>query len=184
VDLAKRVGLEVRCAFTFGTPGETKETIRETLNYAMKMDPDLPIFNITTPYPGTQMYAWAVKNNLLTTHDWWDYELGSAVVDLPTITTTELRDAYEEAFSTFYDRAIVYWRRLKMINSFRKLRDSIDAFLNMKFKVTLSGRGEYREEWLSHYREDFFDFEIGETDQDVAIPQVLKDDALVRREAA
>ena len=120
VTLAKKVGIEVRCAFTFGTPGETKETIQETIDYAMKMDPDLAIFNITTPYPGTQMYAWAKKNDLLTTHDWWDYELGNAVVDLPTISAEELRKAYDKAYSTFYDRPIVYWRQLKMINSFRK----------------------------------------------------------------
>ena len=184
VTLAKKVGIEVRCAFTFGTPGETKETIQETIDYAMKMDPDLAIFNITTPYPGTQMYAWAKKNDLLTTHDWWDYELGNAVVDLPTISAEELRKAYEKAYSTFYDRPIVYWRRLKMINSFRKFRDSMDAFLNIKFKFTLSSRGESRLEWLKHSREDFFSFNFEEQDQNVTIPEVLRDEALLNKRVA
>jgi len=43
----------------------------------------------------------------------------------------------------------------------------MDAFLSLKFKFTLSSRGEYRLEWLKHSREDFFDFNFEEQDQNL-----------------
>ena len=42
-----------RATFMLGNPGETTETMDQTIAYAMELDPDLALFNITTPYPGT-----------------------------------------------------------------------------------------------------------------------------------
>ncbi len=60
----------------------------------------------------------------------------------------------------------------------------MDAFLSLKFKSTLSGRGKYRLEWLKHSREDFFDFNFEEQDQNVTIPEVLRDEALLNKRVA
>ncbi len=179
VKLAKKVGIEVRAAFTLGNPGETVETIQETMAYALKLDPDLAIFNITTPYPGTQMYNWAKKNSLLTTHDWWDYEIGQAIVDLPSISKEELEHAYEQAFKIFYNRPKVYWRRLKSISSWRQFRDSFDAFFQIFFKMSLTKRGHYQQGWLRWKREDFFDYSFLGGRDEFPIPRVLADEALL-----
>ncbi len=69
IKLAKRTGLEVRATFMFGNPGESKASIQRTIDYALKLDPDLALFNITTPYPGTQMFDWAKREGYLTTED-------------------------------------------------------------------------------------------------------------------
>ncbi len=60
----------------------------------------------------------------------------------------------------------------------------MDAFLSLKFKSTLSGRGKYRLEWLKHSREDFFSFNFEEQDQNVTIPEVLRDEALLNKRVA
>ncbi len=52
----KEIGLDVRAAFMLGNPGETEETLKEHIRFAIRLDPDLALFNITTPYPGTEMY--------------------------------------------------------------------------------------------------------------------------------
>jgi anaerobic magnesium-protoporphyrin IX monomethyl ester cyclase len=175
VALAKKVGIEVRAAFTFGTPGETKETIQETLDYALKMDPDLAIFNITTPYPGTQLYNWATKNELLTTHDWWDYELGRAIINMPSIAQEDLIAAYQRAFKVFYNRPIMYWRRFKQIRSLRQFKDSVEAFAQIILKAKISNRGESRKDWLKYYREDYFDREFEEKATLPPLPKVLEE---------
>ena len=167
VRMAKEAGLEVRAAFVFGTPGETEETIEETLQYAMDLDPDIAIFNITTPYPGTQLYAWAEQERTLLTKDWWEYELGSTIVDLPTINRSAIRAMYDKAFRAFYNRPVMYWRRLARIRSLSLLRDTLEAFLYIILRWKVGGRGSYRKEWLRHRREDFFDFDFSRPPSEV-----------------
>jgi radical SAM superfamily enzyme YgiQ (UPF0313 family) len=160
VRLAKKARIEVRAAFIFGTPGETGETIEETLRYAIDLDPDIAIFNITTPYPGTQLYAWAEENGVLLSHDWWDYELGSSIVDLPTLSREAIQAMYDKAFKAFYNRPVMYWRRLKKIRSLSLLKDTVEAFMYIILRVKVGQRGLYKKEWLRHQREDFFDFDF------------------------
>ncbi len=179
VRIAKAAGLEVRSAFVFGSPGETEETCQETVDYAMRLDSDLAIFNITTPYPGTQLYNWAQQNGRILGKNWWNYELGSTIVELGSISNDKLRETYGRAFKTYYNRPKIYWQRLKKIRSFRHLRDSIDAFLQIVIKAKLFKRGEYQSSWLAHQREDYFDFEFDETMKQVDLPMVLRDKSLL-----
>lgn len=173
VKLAQQHGLEVRATFVFGTPGETPETIQETLDYALELDPDIALFNITTPYPGTQLYQWADERGLLDTKDWWQYELGNLLVDLGSITKEELLRCYDKAFKAFYNRPKVYWRRLMKIRSFRQFKDTVDAFLQIMLKAKMTSRGEYQREWLRHRREDFFDHDFPASEPTVKVPKVL-----------
>lgn len=168
VRLVKKAGMEVRAAFIFGTPGETEQTIEETLSYAIELDPDIAIFNITTPYPGTQLYAWAEQNNALKTKDWWDYELGNSIVEIPTLSRQAIRDMYDKAFKTFYNRPVMYFRRIKKIKSLSLLKDTLEAFVYIVLRKKVGNRGNYKKEWLRHKREDFFhfDFNSGPTEND------------------
>ena len=104
VNLAKAAGITVRCTFMLGNPGETLSTIDETIAYSIKIDPDIALFNITTPYPGTEMFKWAKARGYLMTENWDDYNLGDPVMELPTIKTELLREKYKEAFTRFYVR--------------------------------------------------------------------------------
>jgi radical SAM superfamily enzyme YgiQ (UPF0313 family) len=179
--MATEAGLEVRAAFIFGTPGDTEETCQETIDYALSLDPDLAIFNITTPYPGTQLYAWAEQKGRLLTYDWWDYELGSTIVDLGTIGNERLKQIYDRAFKIFYNRPKMYWRRLKKIESWSHLKDTLDAFLQIMMKVKMTGRGAYRREWTRWRREDFFDLDFEIPTRKTPLPAVLQDEALLAR---
>lgn len=181
VRLAKDEGLEVRAAFIFGTPGETEETCQETIDYALRLNADLAIFNITTPYPGTQLYHWAEQNKRLDTYDWWAYELGSTIVDLGTISRPQLKEVYDRAFKTYYNRPSMYWNRFKQIRSWNQLKDTVDAFLQIMMKVKMTGRGTYRREWIQHQREDYFDFDFGIVPPRVPLPAVLQDESLLVR---
>jgi radical SAM superfamily enzyme YgiQ (UPF0313 family) len=51
--------------FIFGYPGETLESIDQTVRYAIELDPDFANFYPAVPYPGTAMYDKVVKEGLL-----------------------------------------------------------------------------------------------------------------------
>ncbi len=63
--LSREIGIGASASFMLGLPGETKQTVQETLKFAKELDPNRAQFVITTPYPGTKLYEEAVKNNLL-----------------------------------------------------------------------------------------------------------------------
>jgi len=104
IEMAKKAGITVRCTFMFGNPGETPKTIDDTIRYSIQLDPDIALYNITTPYPGTEMFNWAEKNEYLVTKDWADYDLSYPVMQLPTISMDMLNRKYKQAFRDFYFR--------------------------------------------------------------------------------
>ncbi|MDD4984312.1 MAG: radical SAM protein [Dehalococcoidales bacterium] len=65
VALTKKYGIHVTGYFMLGILGDTKQTIQETLDFAEKLDLDFYGFGITSPIPGTEMYAEAVKRGLV-----------------------------------------------------------------------------------------------------------------------
>ncbi len=160
VRLARKVGLEVRATYMFGNPTETVKSMQRSIDNALALDPDLAIFNITTPYPGTQMFAWAREHGYLNTEDWGEYELSGAIMTLPTVTPQEINDAYARAFKAFYNRPIVFWRRLKRIRSLSHLIDNIHAFFFIVLRRKIGKRGLTRHEWVEAKKEDFWDVEI------------------------
>jgi len=157
VRTAQAAGLEVRATFMLGNPGETVESMQRTIEYAVKLDPDLAIFNIATPYPGTAMFEWARSNGYLNTEDWGEFELSSAIMTLPTVTPEAIGEAYARAHSTFYNRPIMVARRLKRIRNVNQLIDNIHAFFYIVLRRKVGKRGFARREWINAVKEDFWD---------------------------
>ncbi len=157
IETAKKVGLEVRTTFMLGSPGETVESMQRTIDCALQLDPDLAIFNITTPYPGTEMFAWAKHNGYLNTEDWGDYELSGAIMNLPTVTPQQVNEAYTRAHKVFYGRPIMFWRRLKRIRNISHIVDNIHAFFYIILRRKIGKRGFFRREWIECRQEDFRD---------------------------
>ena len=64
-DSLKRAGLPYYASFIIGHPGDTRESIKATIDFADELDPYQAKFMISTPYPGTELYEMAVRNSLL-----------------------------------------------------------------------------------------------------------------------
>ena len=130
----KRAGLEVCGYFIIGLPGETKETVQKTINFAKKLDLDLVTFNIPAPHPGTEFFRYLEKNNWLRTKDWSKYDTNSIpVYDYPHMSAEEIYRLALSAYRQFYIRPAYILKRLKRINSpmeFKNLMINFWAFLN------------------------------------------------------
>ncbi|HEY4761177.1 MAG TPA: radical SAM protein [Thermoguttaceae bacterium] len=108
----QKLGLDVRAAFMLGNPGETEVTMEENIRFALRLDPDLVQFNITTPFPGTEMYRWADENNFLLTRNWEDYDLSRPIMKLPTVAPEVVQRYYDSAHRRFFLRPKFILKRL------------------------------------------------------------------------
>lgn len=61
----KSLGIAIHGCFIVGLPGETTETIEQTIRYACEIDPDTIQVSLPAPYPGTEFYRQAVENGWL-----------------------------------------------------------------------------------------------------------------------
>ena len=121
VEMTKAARIITRCTFMLGNPGETEETIEETIRFAIALEPDIALFNVTTPYPGTEMFLWAKEKGYIRTFDWDEYNLGEPVMVLPTIATEVLKRMYGDSFRRFYLRPRFFSNTIRH----RKLREDL-----------------------------------------------------------
>ncbi len=56
-----------------GLPGETEETVNETVDFIKEIDPFYTQFCFSVPFPNTEMFGYYEKNSLLLTRDWSKY---------------------------------------------------------------------------------------------------------------
>jgi anaerobic magnesium-protoporphyrin IX monomethyl ester cyclase len=77
--------------FIIGLPGETVETIQETIALSKRLPVDIALFHIATPYPGTPFYYEAVQNGWIDMNRWEDYDMYShTVLNYPNLSSKQL----------------------------------------------------------------------------------------------
>ncbi len=116
VKMLNRVGLKTWGYFIIGLPGENKQTVRETIDFAKSIPLDIALFHVAMPYAGTEFYFQSVANGWLNTNDWKHFDMNdSAVVGYDDFTSEEILKATKQAFREFYFRPTQMWRMSKMM---------------------------------------------------------------------
>ena len=102
---AKLLGIKIHGTFILGLPGETPETIKETIRFAQSVDPDTIQVSIAAPYPGTELFRQAEANGWLVTDALVD-DRGAQVSALsyPNLASAEIARGTEEFYRRFYFR--------------------------------------------------------------------------------
>ncbi len=105
---AKKAGILVHGCFMLGNKGETKETIRKTIDFAKELDPDTAQFFPIMVYPGTEAYEYFRKKGFLLSEDYnkWVNEEGShnCMVSRPWLSNKELVKLCDQGRREFYLR--------------------------------------------------------------------------------
>ncbi|CAN5407130.1 hopanoid biosynthesis associated radical SAM protein HpnJ [soil metagenome] len=142
VDVAKQftkdcheLGIVIHGTFILGLPGETEETIEETINYAKEINPHTIQVSLAAPYPGTFLYKQATENgwfdnsNSLLTDD------GNQIAQLsyPHLNATVIFDKVEEFYKRFYFRpskiGSIVWEMMRDWDMMkRRLREGVEFF--------------------------------------------------------
>lgn len=142
---AKKAGLLVHGCFIIGLPGETRETVRKTVEFAKKLDPDDIQFFPLIVYPGTEAYEWSVKNGYLETEDFskWSTPEGwhDCVISTPNLSSEEILRLANKAKVEFYLRPSYFLKTLgRMLTSWtetKRIIKSSRTFFRFLFKVAL-----------------------------------------------
>ncbi|MDD5005698.1 MAG: radical SAM protein [Candidatus Omnitrophica bacterium] len=134
--IMNKLGIETRGSFIIGNPGETPQTIQDSINFAKK----LPLFkigvNILTPYPGTDLYKDALsgRNGIrLVCKDWKDFKRwGNSVIETKALTKKELEKYQRKFLQEFYSSKKVIMYHIKQFlstpnHSFYYYRPVIEA---------------------------------------------------------
>jgi hopanoid biosynthesis associated radical SAM protein HpnJ len=147
IDVAKQftkdchtLGIKIHGTFIVGLPGETQETLKETIEFAKEINPHTIQVSLAAPYPGTFLYNQAVKEG------WLDIENAELIdehgvqiapLHYPHLTHREIFKAVETIYRSFYFRPSKIFSILnEMIRSpdmmKRRLREGVEFFAFLK----------------------------------------------------
>jgi hopanoid biosynthesis associated radical SAM protein HpnJ len=104
------LGITVHGTFILGLPGETTETIRETIKFAQEVNPHTIQVSVAAPYPGTELYRQARQNGWLPADDDGTTLVSEdgtqlAALSYPGLGHTEILDSVDAFYRRYYFRA-------------------------------------------------------------------------------
>jgi hopanoid biosynthesis associated radical SAM protein HpnJ len=110
-----KLGLVIHGDFILGLPGETRETIRNTINFAKELDVETIQVSVAHAYPGTELYDYAVKNGFMVADSKMVDEGGHqlAHIQYPGLPAEEILDAVHRFYDEYYFRPRAVFRILK-----------------------------------------------------------------------
>jgi anaerobic magnesium-protoporphyrin IX monomethyl ester cyclase len=92
-------------SYILGLPGDTHETIRQTIDFAFELNAEQSKFMILSPYPGTCYYDLALKKGLVDPYDFGQLEAlnyyDSVAVNLSNVSDNDLLRYQDEAYARF-----------------------------------------------------------------------------------
>jgi radical SAM superfamily enzyme YgiQ (UPF0313 family) len=140
---AKEVGIETIGFFIIGLPGDTRDTMQRTIDFAIELDPLIANFSMMTPYPGTKVYEQVRREGRLLLADWEDYVFfeQKARFEMGEMTAELVEEMYRRAYRQFYLRPGPVARRLRSkgfwLNLSRNLRIALRTLLPKAEKTEL-----------------------------------------------
>ena len=142
----KKAGLLVNGCFILGLPGDTKETMRETLEFAKELNPDTAQFYPLMVYPGTEAYDWAQRSGYLSTDDYskWITKEGlhNTTVSRPEMSADELVKLCDQMRREYYLRGKYIVSKMAQVIShpgeFTRTLKSMRTFSKHLFKSSES----------------------------------------------
>jgi hopanoid biosynthesis associated radical SAM protein HpnJ len=152
IDVAKRftkdcheLGIKIHGTFILGLPGETRETIEETIRFATEINPHTMQVSLAAPYPGTYLYKQALENGWLDAANAElidDHGIQIAPLHYPGVLShTEIFESVETFYKRFYFRAP---KIASIVNEMvrspqmmkRRLREGVEFFQFLKERHT------------------------------------------------
>ena len=133
-----KLGLVIHGDFIMGLPGETHETINNTIKFAKELDVETIQVSVAHAYPGTELYDYAVKNGFMVAGDKMVDEGGHqlAHIQYPGLPADEILSAVHRFYDEYYFRPKAVFRILKKAafdsNDRKRLYYEAKTFLKLR----------------------------------------------------
>lgn len=119
VKLLKENDIFAQVTLIIGERKDSAELMASLRKFANDLDPDLAIFMVLTPFPGTEIFETAKANGWIEDFNWANYDMIHAIMPTETLSREEVQEELYECYRAFYGSLS---RRLKGIFSSNKLK--------------------------------------------------------------
>jgi len=115
--------------FIIGLPGETRESIQETIDFSKQLPLDLAIFHIAAPYPGTPFFFQVMENNWFKPGTKWEQvDMDrSTVLQYSNLSAEDLEKEAKRAMREWMFRPGPIMTFAKSLTNFGALRSAINV---------------------------------------------------------
>ena len=142
----RRLGIVIHGTFILGLPGETRETIEKTIEWAKDINPHTIQVSLAAPYPGTTLYrqavdqGWLVENDAVNLVNEKGVQL--AAISYPHLSKDEIFHSMEVFYRRFYFRPSKIWEIVReMLTDWqmmkRRLREGVEFFRFLRARTDL-----------------------------------------------
>jgi len=102
VKLLKENDIFAHTMFILGERKDTTESISNMRGFVNDLDPDLAIFGILTPFPGTEVFELAKCNEWIEDWNWSNYDMVHAIMPTETLSRNEVQEELYGCYRDFY----------------------------------------------------------------------------------
>jgi len=119
VRLLKENDIFAHTMFIIGERKDSAESIKSLREFVNDLDPDLAIFAILTPFPGTDIFEEAKRNGWIKDWNWANYDMVHAIMPTESLSREEVQEELYKCYRSFYGS---WGRRLKGLLSRNEIR--------------------------------------------------------------
>jgi len=102
MDLLKENGIFSQATLIIGDRSDSHESISDLRDFVNYVDPDLAIFMVLTPFPGTDLYRTALENGWLEDENWANYDMIHSVMPTEHLSVIEVQEELYKCYRDFY----------------------------------------------------------------------------------
>jgi anaerobic magnesium-protoporphyrin IX monomethyl ester cyclase len=119
MDLLKKNDIFAQATLITGDRKDSHESTEKLREFVNHVDPDIAIFMILTPFPGTQLFEIAQRNGWLEDLNWTNYDMVHAVMPTENLSRFEVQEELYQCYRSYYGNMK---RRLKGLFSKNKFK--------------------------------------------------------------
>lgn len=113
IRIAKHAGLFVTISLMIGYPGETRDTLKQTLDFVQRSKPDDVYLCVATPFPGTELRSLVEKSGWKMSSNLDLYDTMTPVFENPELPSEEIIEFRRKFYDSFYSPSYVLRQMLK-----------------------------------------------------------------------
>ncbi len=116
INLARKVGIETQISIILGLPGERPDEITQSISVPVRLSPDLVLFNVFKPLPGSFLFKQLEQESRITSYNWDDYLVRNpSALFKGDYTDEQLAGFMKQAYKNFYLRPRYVLQRLRWL---------------------------------------------------------------------
>jgi len=141
VSLIRKSGMDSIVFCVIGFPGETRESVEETIRFLKTLDTSFITLGLAVPAPGTDFYRYVEQNGYLLTKDWSRFDpLQRPVFSYPGLTADEMVFYQSYGLRQFYLRPGFILRKILSVRSLTELTTYASNFAGFVRRYVFAAR--------------------------------------------